>query len=66
MIPLVPKATMVIKRPSHTPYESDKAVPWGYDSTVYVNGLKQEFELSSRQGPAISNIAGTGGMTRSG
>ena len=57
---------MVIRGPSPTPYESDKAIPWSYDSTVYVNGLKQECEPSSSQGPTISNIAGTRGMTHSG
>ena len=65
-IPVVPKTMMVIRGPSSTPYESEKAIPWSYDSTVYVNGLKQECEPSSSQGLAISNIAGIGGMTRSG
>ena len=65
-IPAVPKETMVIKGPSLTPYENNKAVPWSYDSAVYINGLKQENEPLSSQGPAISNIAGTWGMTRSG
>ena len=60
------KATMVIKGPSPIPYKSDKEVPWSYDSTVYVNGSKQECEPSSGREPAISNIAGTGGITRSG
>ena len=57
---------MVTRGPSPTPYKNDKAVPWSYDSIVYVNGLKQECESSSSQGPVISNIVGTGGMTRSG
>ena len=65
-ISAVSKATMIIKGPSPTPYESDKAVPSSYDSAVYVNGLKQENEPSSSQGPIISNIAGTRGMICSG
>ena len=41
-------------------------VLWNYATTVYVNGLKQECEPSTSQGPAITNIAGTGGITCSG
>ena len=65
-IPVVPKTTMVIRGPSPTPYKSDKEVPWSYESTVYVNGLKQECESLTSQGLAISNIGGTGGINRSG
>ena len=57
---------MVIKGPSHIPYENNKAITWSYDSAVYINGIKQESGSSPSQGPVISNIAGTGGMTRSG
>ncbi|XP_058763854.1 uncharacterized protein LOC131637289 [Vicia villosa] len=57
-IPTPSKSTLVIEEPYPTPYESDKTVPWSYDTTVYINGQKQE--------PAIINIAGTGGITRSG
>ena len=64
-IPIIPKTTVVIRGRSPTPYESNKAVPWSYDSIVYVNGLRKECELSTSQGPAITNIAGTGGITRS-
>ena len=64
-IPVVPKTTMVVREPSPTPYESNKAVSWSYDSTAYINGLNQECEPSISQGPTITNIAGTGGMTHS-
>ena len=64
-IPIIPKTTMIIKGPSPTPYKTDKAVPWSYDSTVYINRVKQESEPSASQGLAISNITETGGMTRS-
>ena len=40
LIPNITKATMVIKGPSPIPCESNKAVPWSYDSTVYINGMK--------------------------
>ena len=33
-ISTVPKAMMIIKGPSPIPYESNKAVPWSYDSVV--------------------------------
>ena len=65
-IPVILKTRMVTRGPSPTPYESNKAVSWSYDSTIYVNGLKQECESSTSQEPTITNIAGTGGMTRSG
>ena len=55
-----------MKGPSLIPYENNKAVPLSYDSVVYINRVKQEGGPSPSQGPAISNIAGTGGMTRSG
>ena len=58
-IPVVPKTTIVIRGPSPTRYECNKAVPWSYDSTVYLNGLKQECEPLTSQGPAITNIEGT-------
>ena len=57
---------MIIKGPSPIPYESNKAVPWSYDSVVYINRVKQEDGPSSSQGPTISNIAGIGGITWSG
>ena len=65
-IPVSSKTTMVIKGPSHIPYKSDKAVPRSYDPAVYINGSKQECEPSSSQEPAISNLAGMRGITRSG
>ena len=57
---------MVTGSPYPTLYESDKAVPLGYDTTVYINGQKQECKPSTCQGPAVTNIAGTEGLTRSG
>ena len=57
LIPTTPKATMVIKGLSPIPYENDKAVPWSYNSVVYINGVKQESGPSATQGPTISNIA---------
>ena len=65
-IPVILKTKMVIRGPSPTLYKSNKVVPWGYDSTVYVNGLKQECEPSTSQGHVVTNIAGTGGMTCTG
>ena len=38
----------------------------GYDIIVYVNVIKKECEPLTSQEPTITNIAGTGGMTRSG
>ena len=50
-IPVVQKTIMVIRGPSPTPYESNKAVPWSYDSTVYVNSIKQECEVRLLEEP---------------
>ena len=47
---------IVILTPSSFPYESDKAVPWNYEAKV-MNPAKTE---------PVANIAGVGGMTRSG
>ena len=66
---LVPLA---ITKPGPLPYESEKVVPWHYGLDVYYHGVKQEDVSSSAKKDDVSdianteNIAGSGGMTRSG
>src|SRR3954464_12998735 len=62
-------ASVVIARPTPFPYSSDKAVPWGYDTNVYIHGVKQDpstKEDATLTTSAVSNIAGTSKITRSG
>lgn len=47
--------------PTLFPYQNTKAVPWNYETTTYVGG--KEICIPDTE---IVNIAGTGGMTRSG
>lgn len=51
---------IVFHVPAPFPFESTKYVPWNYDSTSYVGDKPIVLE------PVITNIAGIGGMTRSG
>src|SRR3954462_7806442 len=62
-------ASVVIASPTPFPYSSDKAVPWGYDTNVYVHGVKQSTsteETAKLTAPTVSNIVGTSKITRSG
>ena len=62
--PHVPTPRLVVKVPAPFHYTSDKAVPWNYTSQVVVQepqaATEQKLETS------VNDIAGTGGMTRSG
>lgn len=59
-----PTAPLVIIVPSLFHFERTKDVPWNYNSVVYIHGHKKE-EPNVPNESAV-NIAGTGGMTRSG
>ncbi|XP_050875207.1 uncharacterized protein LOC127078828 [Lathyrus oleraceus] len=58
-----PKRTQPIhfRVPTLFPYQDTKAVPWNYETTMYLGG--KEICIPDTE---IVNIAGTGGMTRSG
>lgn len=60
-----PTTTLTITMPTPFPYENTKAIPWIYDSTVYIHGCKIEDEPLESKEPTI-NIVGTWGVTRSG
>lgn len=47
--------------PSLFPYQNTKAVPWNYEAITYLGGKKIRIPDTE-----IVNIAGAGGMTRSG
>src|SRR3954462_15395568 len=62
-------ASVVIASPTPFPYSLDKVVPWGYDSNVYVHGVKQGTsteEAAKLTTPTVGNIVGTSKITRSG
>src|SRR4051812_21107844 len=55
-------ASVIIASPTPFPYSSDKAVPWGYDTNVYVHGVKQDTlteEAMNFTTPTVDNIVGT-------
>ncbi|KAI5389879.1 hypothetical protein KIW84_075258 [Lathyrus oleraceus] len=60
-----PIAHLVIIVPSLFPFEDTKAVPWIYDSTVYIQGHKVQEEPVEINEPMV-NITRTGGVIRSG
>ncbi|XP_050919393.1 uncharacterized protein LOC127136926 [Lathyrus oleraceus] len=60
-----PVTPLTITIPTPFPYENTKAVPWTYDSVVYIHGRKIEDEPLAFKDPIV-NIVGTGGVTRSG
>ena len=62
--PHVPTPKLVVKVPAPFHYTNDKAVPWNYSSQAVV----QEPQVVIEQKPekSVNDIAGTGGMTRSG
>ncbi|KAJ1438953.1 hypothetical protein SESBI_02727 [Sesbania bispinosa] len=55
---------ITIQVPTSFPYKDNKAVPWRYDVEVLV-GDRQVGETNVDT-PNVTNIAGVGGMTRSG
>src|SRR3954464_6930434 len=60
---------VIITSPTPFPYSSDKAVPWSYDTNVYVHGVKQDTltkEAMNFTTPTVHNIVGTSKITRSG
>lgn len=59
-----PLEPLVINVPSLFHFESTKAIPWNYNSSVYIYRHKQE-EINVASESAV-NITGTRGMTRSG
>src|SRR4051812_20077758 len=62
-------ASVIITSPTPFPYSSDKAVPWSYDTNVYVHGVKQDTlteEAMNFTTPSVDNIVGTSKITRSG
>ncbi|XP_050895943.1 uncharacterized protein LOC127102641 [Lathyrus oleraceus] len=60
--PVTPIITTV---PTPFPYVDTKAVPWMYDTSVYIHGQKIQEEPLKSSDPMI-NITGTSGITRSG
>ncbi|KAJ1389952.1 G-patch domain [Sesbania bispinosa] len=59
---------ITIQVPSPFPYKNSKAVPWKYDVQVRVGDVQgNRVDPSIGHGaPAVTNISGIGGMTRSG
>ncbi|XP_050877316.1 uncharacterized protein LOC127081075 [Lathyrus oleraceus] len=60
-----PITPIVITVPTPFPYVDTKAVPWMYDTSVYIHGQKEQEEPIKSSDPMI-NITGTSGVTRSG
>ncbi|XP_050878617.1 uncharacterized protein LOC127082421 [Lathyrus oleraceus] len=60
-----PVTPIVITVPTPFPYVDTKAVPWMYDTSVYIHGQKIQEEPLKSSDPMI-NIIGTSGITRSG
>ncbi|XP_050919836.1 uncharacterized protein LOC127137415 [Lathyrus oleraceus] len=56
---------IIITVPTPFSYVDTKAVPWVYDTSVYIHGQKIQEEPLKYSDPMI-NITGTGGITRSG
>lgn len=59
--PVIP---LTITVPTPFPFVDTKAVPWIYDSTVYIHGKKVQDDPLEIQEPII-NITGPRGVTRS-
>ncbi|KAJ1394262.1 hypothetical protein SESBI_34365 [Sesbania bispinosa] len=55
---------ITIQVPTSFPYKDNKAVPWRYDVEVLVGD--RQVEETNVDTPNVTNIAGVGGMTRSG
>ncbi|XP_050890912.1 uncharacterized protein LOC127096377 [Lathyrus oleraceus] len=60
-----PVTPIIITVPTPFPYVDTKAVPWMYDTSVYIHGQKIQEEALKYSDPMI-NITGTSGITRSG
>ncbi|XP_050875021.1 uncharacterized protein LOC127078622 [Lathyrus oleraceus] len=60
-----PITPIIITVPTPFPYVDTKAVPWMYDTSVYIQGQKIQEEPIKSSDPMI-NITGTSGVTRSG
>ncbi|XP_050909309.1 uncharacterized protein LOC127123094 [Lathyrus oleraceus] len=60
-----PITPIIITVPTPFPYVDTKAVPWMYDTSVYIHGQKIQEEPLKSSDPMI-NITGTSGVTRSG
>ncbi|XP_050883778.1 uncharacterized protein LOC127086990 [Lathyrus oleraceus] len=60
-----PVTPIIITVPTLFPYVDTKAVPWVYDTSIYIHGQKSQEEPLKFSDPMI-NITGTGGITRSG
>ena len=58
----------MIHTPSPFPYKIKKAVPWKYDTNLLRNEQEQRQirETRNTEELVVDNIAGIGGMTRSG
>lgn len=56
---------IIITVPTPFPYINTKAVPWMYDTSVYIHGQKIQEEPIKSSDPMI-NITDTSGVTRSG
>ena len=62
--PHLPTPRLVVKVPAPFRYTSDKAVPWKYMSQATIQEPQAIVERKLEK--SINDIAGTGGMTRSG
>ena len=62
--PRVPTPRLVVKVPAPFCYTSDKAVPWNYSSQAAMQEPQTVVEQKLEK--SVNDIAGTGGMTRSG
>ncbi|XP_050889273.1 uncharacterized protein LOC127094488 [Lathyrus oleraceus] len=60
-----PVTPIVITVPTPFPYVDTKAVPWMYDTSVYIHGQKVQEEPLKSSDPMI-NITGTSGVMRNG
>ncbi|XP_050877043.1 uncharacterized protein LOC127080791 [Lathyrus oleraceus] len=60
-----PVTPIIITVPTPFLYVDTKAVPWVYETSVYIHGQKIQEEPLKSNDPMI-NITGTGGITRSG
>jgi len=56
--------SVTIQIPKPFPYKDNKAVPWRYNAEIYTNNPEENH--ASQEISNIANIAGVGGMTRSG
>ena len=62
--PHVPTPKLVVKVPVPFHYASDKAMPWNYTSRTVT--LEPQAIVEQKPEKLVNDIAGTGGMTRSG